>query len=43
MPDKFKQKLENDLVQRVKQKTKHIKKEQPPLIIRRFEPGTQQA
>ena len=36
MPEKFKQKLEQDLLQRVKEKTKHIKKEQPPLIIRRF-------
>lgn len=43
MPDKFKQKLENDLLQKVKEKTKNIKKEQPPLIIRRFEPGTQAA
>jgi hypothetical protein len=43
MPEKFKQKLEQDLLQRVKDKTKHIKKEQPPLIIRRFEPGTKQA
>ena len=43
MPEKFKQKLENDLLQRVKEKTKHIKKQQPPLIIRRFEPGTKQA
>ena len=42
MPEKFKQTLENDLLQRVKEKTKHIKKEQPPLIIRRFEPGTKQ-
>lgn len=43
MPEKFKQTLENDLLQRVKEKTKHIKKEQPPLIIRRFEPGTKTA
>ena len=43
MPEKFKQKMEQDLLQRVKEKTKHIKKEQPPLIIRRFQPGTKQA
>lgn len=43
MPEKFKQTLENDLVQKVKEKTKQIKKEQPTLIVRRFEPGTQSA
>jgi hypothetical protein len=40
MPDKFKQTLENDLLKRVQEKTKQIRKEQPTLIIRRFEPGT---
>lgn len=36
MPEKFKQTLENDLLQKVKEKTKQIKKEQPTLIVRRF-------
>lgn len=43
MPERFKQTLENDLVQTVREKTKQIKKEQPTLIVRRFEPGTQSA
>jgi hypothetical protein len=43
MPEKFKQTLENELFQKVKEKTKQIKKEQPTLIVRRFEPGTQSA
>lgn len=40
LPEKFKQTFENDLLQRVHKKTKQIKKEQPSLIVRRFEPGT---
>lgn len=36
MPEKFKQTLENDLLQKVRDKTKQIKKEQPTLIVRRF-------
>jgi hypothetical protein len=43
MPENFKKTLENDLLRRVQEKTKKIKKEQPTLIIRRFEPGTESA
>lgn len=35
--------MENDLLKRVQEKTKQIKKQQPSLIVRRFEPGTQSA